>query len=52
VYLQRMRDLADQEKTARERGRTHLALLFKGGQLQTEAELKFLDAVVEGMGRD
>lgn len=52
VYLQRMRDLADQEKIAREGGRPQLALLFKGGQLHTEAELKFLDAVVEGMGRD
>ena len=52
VYLQRMRDLADQEKVARERGRPQLALLFKGGQFHTEAELKFLDAVVEGMGRD
>jgi DNA-binding PadR family transcriptional regulator len=52
VYLQRMRDLADQERIALERGRPQLALLFKGGQLHTEAELKFLDAVVEGMGRD
>ena len=52
VYLQRMRDLADQEKVARERGRPQLALLFKGGQLHTEAELKFLDAFVESMGRD
>ena len=52
LYLQRMRDLADQEKVARERGRPQLALLFKGGQLHTEAELKFLDAVVESMGRD
>ncbi|MBJ7598607.1 PadR family transcriptional regulator [Candidatus Nephthysia bennettiae] len=49
VYLQRLRDLADQEKIARERGRPQLALLFKGGQLHTEADLKFLDAVVEEM---
>jgi DNA-binding PadR family transcriptional regulator len=49
VYLQRLRDLADQEKIARERGRPQLALLFKGGQLHTEADLKFLDAVVEQM---
>jgi DNA-binding PadR family transcriptional regulator len=52
VYLQRLRDLKDQEKLAREQGRPQLALLFKGGQLHTEADLKFLDAVVEEMGRD
>ena len=52
VYLQRMRDLADQEKIARERGRPQVALLFKGGQLHTEAELKFLDAVVDEMGKE
>ena len=33
----------------REGGRPQLALLFKGGQLHTEADLKFLDAVVEQM---
>jgi DNA-binding PadR family transcriptional regulator len=52
VQLQRMRDLAEQEKAAREGGRIQLALLFKGGQLHTEADLKFLDAVVEEMESD
>ena len=52
VYLQRMRDLADQEKVARAGGRPQVALLFKGGQLHTEAELKFLDAVVDEMGKE
>ena len=37
---------------AREGGRIQLALLFKGGQLHTEADLKFLDAVVEEMESD
>jgi DNA-binding PadR family transcriptional regulator len=52
VHLQRMRDLAEQERAAREGGRIQLALLFKGGQLHTEADLKFLDAVVEEMESD
>ena len=52
VYLQRLRDLADQEKAAREQGRMELALLFIGGRLHTEAELKWLDACVEELGRN
>src|SRR5207245_9184370 len=52
VYLRRMRDLADQEKIAREDGRLQVALLFEGGQLHTEAELKFLDAVVDEAGKE
>jgi DNA-binding PadR family transcriptional regulator len=52
VHLQRMRDLTEQERAAREGGRIQLALLFKGGQLHTEADLKFLDAVVEEMESD
>src|SRR4030081_1346027 len=52
VHLQRMRDLTEQESAAREGGRIQLALLFKGGQLHTEADLKFLDAVVEEMESD
>jgi len=51
VYLQRLRDLADQERVARERGREELALLFKGGQLHTEADLKWLDVCAEEIRR-
>jgi DNA-binding PadR family transcriptional regulator len=51
AYLQRLRDLADQERAARERGREELALLFKGGQLHTEADLKWLDVCVEEIRR-
>jgi DNA-binding PadR family transcriptional regulator len=51
VYLQRLRDLADQERTARSRGRLEVALLFKGAQLHTEADLKWLDACAEEIGR-
>jgi DNA-binding PadR family transcriptional regulator len=50
VYLQRLRDLSDQEKAARKEGRRELALLFKGGRLHTEADLKWLDACVEVLG--
>lgn len=52
VYLQRLRDLADQQRLAEQRGHRELALLFKAGQLHTEADLKWLDACVEEMGRD
>lgn len=51
VYLQRLRDLADQERAARQRGRDELALLFKGGQLHTEADLKWLDFCAEEIRR-
>jgi len=51
VYLQRLRDLADQERGARERGRDELALLFKGGQLHTEADLKWLDVCADEFRR-
>jgi DNA-binding PadR family transcriptional regulator len=51
VYLQRLRDLADQERSARSAGRSELALLFKGAQLHTEADLKWLDACAEEIGR-
>lgn len=51
VYLQRLRDLADQERAARDQGHPQLALLFQGGRLHTEADLKFLDACVEEFGR-
>lgn len=47
VYLQRLRDLADQERAARAAHRPELALLFKGAQLHAEADLKWLDAYAE-----
>ena len=47
AYLQRLRDLADSEKAARKQGRIELALLFKGGRLHTEADLKWLEACME-----
>jgi DNA-binding PadR family transcriptional regulator len=50
AYLQRLRDLADSEKAARARGRIELALLFKGGRLHTEADLKWLEACMEELG--
>lgn len=51
IYLQRLRDLADQERLAHQRGRSELALLFKGAQLHTEADLKWLDAYSDEIGR-
>jgi DNA-binding PadR family transcriptional regulator len=51
VYLQRLRDLADQERAAQAAGRTELALLFKGALLHTEADLKWLDACADEIGR-
>lgn len=50
AYLQRLRDLADQERAARNRGGgagTPLALLFQAGRLHTEASLKWLDACAD-----
>jgi DNA-binding PadR family transcriptional regulator len=52
VYLQRLRDLADQERDARQRDRSQLALVFKAGRLHVEADLKWLDACVEELGGD
>ena len=51
VYLQRLRDLADQERAAQAAGRTELALLFRGALLHTEADLKWLDVCAEQIGR-
>jgi len=51
VYLQRLRDLADQERAARANGRPEVALLFKGAELHTEADLKWLDACADEIGR-
>jgi DNA-binding PadR family transcriptional regulator len=50
VYLQQLRDLADQERVARDCGRPELALLFRGAQLHTEADLKWLDACADELG--
>ena len=47
LYLQRLRDLADSEKDARARGQIELALLFEGGRLHAEADLKWLEACLE-----
>jgi DNA-binding PadR family transcriptional regulator len=51
VYLQRLRDLADQVRAAQAAGRTELALLFRGALLHTEADLKWLDVCAEEIGR-
>ena len=51
LYLQRLRDLAEQEKEARTVGRAQLALLYLAGRLHVEADLKWLDACVEEIGR-
>jgi DNA-binding PadR family transcriptional regulator len=47
LYLQKLRDMADSEKAARVGGHIELALLFKGGRLHTEADLKWLEACLE-----
>jgi DNA-binding PadR family transcriptional regulator len=51
VYLQRLRDLADQVRAAQAAGRTELALLVRGALLHTEADLKWLDVCAEEIGR-
>ena len=47
VYLQRLRDLAVSEETARSQGRHDLALLYQGALLHTEADLKWVDACAQ-----
>src|SRR5262245_2822120 len=47
VYLQRLKDLALLEETARSRGRDDLALLYQGALLHTEADLKWVDAYAQ-----
>ncbi len=47
VYLQRLKDLAELERRARQQGRDDLVLLFKGAVLHTEADLKWTDACAE-----
>lgn len=47
VLLQQLRDLAQHEQSARSEKKEHLALLFRGGRLHTEADLKWLDECIE-----
>lgn len=47
VYLQRLRDLAELERRARQEGRADLVLLVKGAAIHTEADLKWLDVCLE-----
>lgn len=47
VYVQRLKDLSELEERARRDGRDDLVLLFMGGILHTEADLKWTDAIGE-----
>jgi len=47
VYLQRLRDLATLERQARQEGRHDLVLLIKGAVLHTEADIKWMDVLLE-----
>ena len=47
LYLQRLRDLANLEKRAREEDRPDLLLLIKGAVIHTEADIKWLDVCRE-----
>jgi DNA-binding PadR family transcriptional regulator len=47
IYLQRLKDLAVLEEKARSEGRDDLVLLYQGGLLHTEADLKWVDACAE-----
>jgi DNA-binding PadR family transcriptional regulator len=47
VYMQRLKDLSALEERARTDGRDDLVLLFMGGILHTEADLKWTDAIAE-----
>jgi DNA-binding PadR family transcriptional regulator len=49
VYMQRLKDLSELEERARRDGREDLVLLFMGGILHTEADLKWTDACAEEM---
>jgi len=49
VYLQRLKNLSELEEQARKDGRDDLVLLFMGGILHTEADLKWTDAAAEEM---
>jgi DNA-binding PadR family transcriptional regulator len=50
TYLQRLKDLADLERRAREEGRDDLLLVVKGAILHTDADLKWVDACEEELG--
>jgi DNA-binding PadR family transcriptional regulator len=47
VYLQRLKDLGDLERRARQEGRSDLVLLVQGAILHTEADLKWIDVCAE-----
>lgn len=47
VYLQRLRDLAALERQARQEGRHDVGLLLKGAVLHTEADIKWMDVLLE-----
>jgi DNA-binding PadR family transcriptional regulator len=47
VYLQRLKDLGELERRAREQGRHDLVLLIQGAILHTEADLKWIDVCAE-----
>src|SRR6202165_1861161 len=49
VYLQLLKDLSELEEQARRDGRDDLVLLFMGGILHTEADLKWTEACAEEM---
>jgi DNA-binding PadR family transcriptional regulator len=49
VYMQRLKDLSELEERARLDGREDLVLLFMGGILHTEADLKWTDAAAQEM---
>jgi DNA-binding PadR family transcriptional regulator len=47
LYLQRLRDLAELEKRARDEDRPDLLLLIKGAVIHTEADIRWLDVCLE-----
>lgn len=47
VYLQRLKDLGELERRARQNGRGDLVLLVQGAILHTEADLKWIDVCAE-----
>lgn len=47
VYLQRLKDLGDLERRARQEGRFDLVLLVQGAILHTEADLKWIEVCAE-----
>jgi DNA-binding PadR family transcriptional regulator len=47
VYLQRLRDLAELERRAQQEGRNDVVLLIKGAVIHTEADIKWIDVLLE-----